>query len=279
MSEVLVKTDRNGTKYFDVTEKCPKCGGTGLVRCYIPVNGGVCYDCGGSGISRYTKKVYTPEYMRKKEAAAKAKLDRETAAKKATAAADNLEFYPKHGFNENGVGYIIIDANTYEIKDEIKEAGGKFNGSIKEWILPQPWKDNDCMELSVDEVYYKDYTDHYRWNNTWRADDEVYISVMNKISEAKLKNSKSNFIGEVGERKLFKAVYTEEHHYDSYYGTTYVYKFMINDDVVCWKTTKFLGFDTGIKVLITGTIKEHSCYNNERVTYLTRCKVMEEENE
>jgi hypothetical protein len=67
-SKVLIKVDRNGTKYWDVTDVCPRCGGRGD---YIlgGLNYGVCFDCGGNGKKQYTVKEYTPEHEAKLEAA------------------------------------------------------------------------------------------------------------------------------------------------------------------------------------------------------------------
>ena len=66
-SKVLIKVDRNGTKYWDVTEDCPRCGGRGD---YIRgINYGTCFLCGGNGKRQYTFKEYTPEHEAKLEAA------------------------------------------------------------------------------------------------------------------------------------------------------------------------------------------------------------------
>lgn len=42
---------------------------------------------------------------------------------------------------------------------------------------------------------------------------------------------------------------------------------------VIWKTTKALGLECGEPVQITGRVKEHSEYKDEKQTVLTRCKV------
>ena len=45
----LIKTDRNGTKYWDESN-CPKCGGKGKIYYYAHVEGGICFKCGGTGV-------------------------------------------------------------------------------------------------------------------------------------------------------------------------------------------------------------------------------------
>lgn len=34
--------------------RCGRCGGSGIISAYIPVNGGVCFGCGGAGVERNT---------------------------------------------------------------------------------------------------------------------------------------------------------------------------------------------------------------------------------
>lgn len=65
-----IKTDRNGTKYFRTTCKCWKCGGCGTYYWGAVINGnpqyaGVCYACGGSGVTETVEKEYTPEHEAK----------------------------------------------------------------------------------------------------------------------------------------------------------------------------------------------------------------------
>ena len=64
----LIKTDRNGTKYWQIVDTCPRCGGRGD---YIlgTLNYGTCFQCGGNGRHEYIWKEYTPEHEAKLEAA------------------------------------------------------------------------------------------------------------------------------------------------------------------------------------------------------------------
>lgn len=63
----LIKTDRNGTKYFMVDRPCVRCGGAGGSDKWA-FTGWTCYECGGSGEGRSEIiKEYTPEYEKKLE--------------------------------------------------------------------------------------------------------------------------------------------------------------------------------------------------------------------
>ena len=73
MTKLLVKTDKNGTKYFQEDCKCWKCGGSGIYEWGAVINGhcqysGVCYSCGGSGVVTVKTKEYTPEHEAKLQA-------------------------------------------------------------------------------------------------------------------------------------------------------------------------------------------------------------------
>lgn len=66
----FIKTDKNGTKYWESECSCWKCGGTGTYRWGAVINGvsqfaGVCYACGGSGKEIKIEKEYTPEHEAK----------------------------------------------------------------------------------------------------------------------------------------------------------------------------------------------------------------------
>ena len=139
----LIRIDRNGTKYWNVVESCPRCGGRGD---YIlgNLNYGVCFQCGGNGRHEYTWKEYTPEHEAKLEARreAKAQKRKEEAVKYAEEHADEIEAenrkiierrYAEYGCDVNGIGYILT-GNTYSMKDQIKRNGGKW--IFGRWICP-----------------------------------------------------------------------------------------------------------------------------------------------
>ena len=69
----LVRTDKNGTRYFEEECKCWKCGGSGTYYWGAVINGspsyaGMCYACEGSGVVIAKTKEYTPEHQAKLDA-------------------------------------------------------------------------------------------------------------------------------------------------------------------------------------------------------------------
>lgn len=142
-SKVLIKTDRNGTKYFSVTDICPRCGGRGdyILGVY---NYGVCFLCGGTGKKNYTVKEYTPEHEAKLEARRKAKQEKRIAeaAKYAEEHADEIakmdqkiieRRYAGFGCGTNGIGYALT-GKTYKEKEKIKKNGGRWIYDV--WVCP-----------------------------------------------------------------------------------------------------------------------------------------------
>lgn len=97
MKKTLVKTDKNGTKYWEYSCTCGKCNGTGIYRWQahhytgtVTDYEGICFACDGTGIARWEEKEYTAEHssqlaaQREKRLAKKqAELDRLAAERKA----------------------------------------------------------------------------------------------------------------------------------------------------------------------------------------------------
>jgi ssDNA-binding Zn-finger/Zn-ribbon topoisomerase 1 len=142
-TKVLIRTDRNGTKYWKVTDICPRCGGRGD---YIlgNQNYGVCFLCYGTGKREYNVKEYTAEHEAKLEARRQAKATKrlEEKAKYESEHADEVaeknrraleRQYAEFGCGKNGIGYALL-GNTYPIKDEIKNNGGKWIYGA--WVCP-----------------------------------------------------------------------------------------------------------------------------------------------
>ena len=88
----------------------------------------------------------------------------------------------------------------------------------------------------------------------------------------------SDFVGTVGERVRDMVVtFEDEFSFDGYYGTTYVLIFRDADgNAIKWMTSSpSINACEGDTVVMTATIKEHSSYNGEKQTLVTRCKFIE----
>jgi hypothetical protein len=154
-TKTLIKTDRNGTKYWNVTDVCPRCGGIGD---YIQgINYGVCFLCGGSGTKNYIFKEYTPEHEAKLEAARQkreaARIAKQEAwkaehAEEIEAARQRIiiERYAQYGCGKDGIGYVLT-GKTYPVKEEIKKNGGRWVWGT--WICPVEVKANGVQSKKI----------------------------------------------------------------------------------------------------------------------------------
>lgn len=143
------KTDKNGTKYY-YDWQCPHCGGAGRADKW-EYTGKTCWECGGSGKRSTAKivKVYTKEYRAILDAKAKARQE----AKEAEAKAAGYEaIMGRYGFNEDGVGYVYT-GNTYDIKEDLKAHGARWNFGMYRWISKKPISDYPCIEIKASEVF------------------------------------------------------------------------------------------------------------------------------
>ena len=199
----LIRTDRNGTRYYRGTQPCPRCGGKGGSENWR-FTGFTCYQCGGSGVVEVEWKEYTPEH--------EAKLAKARAKRQAKRMA---EFEAKQA--------------EYEEKKRLEEEAQKA-----------------------------------------------------REEEIKAQKAISQYVGEVGEKITVQVTYLGSPHWTSHIGwmeqTMYAHNFKDADgNVMVWKSGTYPEAlrEEGKQVLLTGTVKDHSEYKDEKQTVLTRCKIQE----
>ena len=256
----LIKVDKNGTKYYEESA-CPKCGGSGYISYYGHIDGGRCFKCLGTGVYYHTWKEYTEEYSEKL-------AERRVAKAKKGADVRNAEFLKKNGFSEDGVAWVVI-GNTYDIKDELKSEGAKFNPTLG-WHFDHQPENHDCFTVNVNDVCIKDYKDDYLWNDA--------VTIVKELQEKYAPASKSQYIGEVGDKVKMTLKYTGYHSYTTHYTwygeTHYILKFVDGDEnVVIWNTSSYQDIEENKTYTVTGTIKEHSEYKGTKQTVLNRCRI------
>lgn len=285
---ILYDTDKNGTKYYHCSDRCGKCGGRGIISYYVQINGGECFDCGGSGIVQWEEKEYTPEYEQKLEEKRRKRFERKKAKAMALAPEMNAEFFEKNGFNSEGKTYFVL-GKTFEIKDELKAQGAKWDGMSSHWHMAEKPEGREVLEISVDEMYNADYAGIYHWNSNIRVDwsdkYEVKNSYVGKIQDAednlKSQNSTSAHVGQVGEKIEAVVTYIHRASWESSYGynkTTFLHTFKDESgNIFTWKTSTFIDSEYGTKLSLKATVKEHSEYKGIPQTVLTRCKIEEGE--
>lgn len=272
------RVDRNGTHLFtDCT--CNRCGGDGYIAYFGHIEQGVCFECGGSGVSTGTEiKIYTDAYgaKLKEQRAAREEAKRQKLIEES--AEWNKTWLEREGFNADGVTYVVL-GNTYLIKDELKAKGAKFNDMLG-WHMADP-QGYDVAEICVEQVTYRTYIGRFEYI-MWNEGVEIVREAKDaaeKAIKAQRGEHVSEYIGNVGERRDFNCTlvghFTFESHF-SYYGeVNHIYKFEDeNGDIVVWNTSSWID-DQKKNFKFKATVKEHSEYRGEKQTVVTRPKFFE----
>ena len=281
--KILIRTDKNGTKYYHNRCTCFKCGGTGMIEVYRPINGGECFDCNGAGWVEFESKEYTPEYEEKLRVQAEKRAAKKLAKAREQAAELNAEFYSRNGFNSEGKTYVVL-GNTFDIKEELKAQGAKWDRISRHWHMPTQPEGREFLELTADDMYFPDAAGVYDWRNQRLnpvEGKENYTDTIYKAEQSlKAKESTSQHVGEIGEKLTVEVTYIHtsgwENDYGGYWSCNMTYLHTFKDEqgnVFIWKTGKCIEADYGTKFTLKGTVKDHSEYTGVKQTALTRCKL------
>lgn len=276
MALTYIRTDKNGTKiYHNYT--CPRCGGVGGNDAWA-YTGWTCYSCGGTGRREKAEviKEYTPEYRAKLDAQREKREEKKRNEIMAKAVELNEEFFDRQGISREGFFWVVL-GNTYEIKDELREAGATYNSDLG-WYFNKQTSYPSIM-LHVDEYYRKDQYGVYRWNEVNYG--EVVDATKAKIKEANNseKNITSQHFGNVGDKLDITAKYTRSSSWETHFGyrtqTQYCHTFTDGEGhIFIWKTTSpIYDIDIDTEVELKGTIKAHDEYKGIKQTSLQRCKI------
>ena len=264
----LIKTDKNGTQTF-ASCTCRRCGGSGYTP-YYHIDGGKCFECWGTGVvGEYTYQVRTPEYEQKL-------ADRRLAKAQKEAPKRNAEFFKKNGFDENGTAWVVA-GKTFEIKNDLKEAGAKFDPSIG-WHFDHNVDAYKCFEIRIEEIAEKTIRGDWEINPDIREIKKLCAEKSAKLFPTE-EAIKSEYIGNIGDKIEVKVLFKRQYEFVSnytYYGeTNYINTFEDSDgNVLVWKTSSYQDIDTGKTYTIKGTIKDHKEYRSVKQTVLTRCKII-----
>lgn len=284
----IVKIDEENRKAY-IEEKCDRCSGHGIIASRvenghivpIPVDGGVCYKCRGTGVvskwvKAYTEKEYN-RYMNDLKRTAerrKEKAEAKFQALKDNSEANRKELLAKWGFDvENPIIYLVT-GNTYEIKDELKERGGRFNPVLnwyftKEVEVPEG---HELVKVPFDDVY--------EWFPMVKK-FELKETAKDAAAAARIAarpESKSKWMGEVKERmRDLAVVLTGARECSSLYGISTLYTFDCGENKLAWFTTSCPKVDmiVGHSYLLTGTVKKHDERDGVKQTQLNRCILKE----
>lgn len=281
-AKILTVNEAERKAYIE--ETCDRCGGTGIIASRvenghiipIPVDNGICYKCNGEGKTHKWVKAYTEEEMNKYLASqerAKArkaeKIEAERQEKLNKSKENQEELLAKWGYNvENPLIWLICGGDTYAIKDQLKEKGCKYNPAFG-------WYCNHSIDVPVGyKTAIINFYDVYTWFPLSKKFDlnEKAKEIADAAKAALEPESHSEYIGEIKDRiRDLKVTLTAVRSFDGFYGTTFIYTFVHNEDVLVWMTSSCKDVEVGDEFLLTGTVKEHSTYKGVKQTKMSRC--------
>ena len=282
-NDKILSIDEKSHKAY-IEQVCDRCGGTGMIVSRvengrpipIPVDGGVCYKCGGTKkISKWVKAYTEDEYARyinsQKRAKAKKEADKQAYQDNLInkSASNKAALLEKLGYDpEDPKVYIVTGENTYNIKDELKANGARFERALGWYVsheieLPEGYK---FIVFEFDKLY--------NWDPLARRIElkREAKQLVDEAIAAITPKSNSQYIGEPKERiRDMKVVLTAVHTFDGTYGMTTIYTFKRDEDVLVWMTSSCKDIEVGDELLLTGTIKSHDEYKGVKQTKLSRC--------
>ena len=272
--------EKNGKMYVSARCKCDRCNGSGIAISHVcngqPVpyvnDGGICYSCNGAGYFRKEIRLYTDkEFEQMEKASIKAAEKREAAREqkmKAEYANKRAKWLEENCFNENLTTFVYFPADSFEVKDKLKEAGFKFNSSLLWHAAMAPiGNEESCIEVSFNEV-----GEFSAWGEG-HFNPDVKKIIEDKIKKAR-PASKSQWIGEEKDKVTdLPVLLVSIRGFESRYGYSKVVKFLNGDNIITWFTATDIKFEPGDSILLSGTIKKLDEYKGEANTIVTRCKL------
>lgn len=279
-------TNEKGKLCTNVKTICPRCSGHGIIVARvendrlvpIPVDGGICYQCGGAGKITETVRLYTEKEREALDRAterrqAQAEQQREEKREKMLAEADEkaAKWRIKNGISEEGFTYVIT-GDSYSIKDELKSNGWIYSPALK-WHKADPTGYEDrVLKLEADFLNIE----YAAWGEGFFPADlgqRVDASL-----NALLPPSRSEWLGEVNDKvkKLFVTLVRHNTCAGFRGGLQNIFTFEDKEgNVLTWFTSTHSEIEVGNTFYLDGTIKKLDEYKGTKQTVMTRCKLAE----
>ncbi len=184
MEARLIKIDRNGSKHFEGETVCDRCGGKGYYAIGVvngrprlsPLDGGVCWKCGGAG--KVTEKWIerTPEYQAKLDAKRAAKREAEQAKWDAEQERLNAERAEREAREK-----AEREAEEARIKAEkaISQHVGKIGEKIEfkgSYVRSGAWEQKSFSGYGTETMYVHTFKDSDGNVFTWKTRNGVGLN-------------------------------------------------------------------------------------------------------
>ena len=274
--------EKNGKMYVSARCKCDRCTkGVYVTRVENgqliphPAFGGVCLKCGGSGFITKEVRLYTDkEFEQMEKASIKAVEKREAAREqkmKAEYADKRAKWLEENCFNENLTTFVYFPADSFEVKDSLKDAGFHFSKNLLWHIanIPEGYEDK-VVEIALNQV-----AEIGAWGEGfYRPGARTFVDDILKNCRP-IEESTSEWLFEEKERFYDYAVVLKSvRGMETRFGWTQLVKFEDADgNILQWWTAVEIKAEVGDQVLLTGTVKAHDEYKGVKSTTVTRCKI------
>lgn len=179
--------------------------------------------------------------------------------------------------------YILSEYDRTKIEDEAKDA--------VEWIksLPEDEATKSSYLFNLKQIINAGYCTARHFGFLASLIPSYRKSEYKRLLDEKHGNAKvSNYVGNIGDKVSVKVTYLNSYSYSTNFGYSYIHLFVDdNGNIFKWTTSQAVMYDLhytvanitsrhaldkGAVVQLTGKIKEHSEYHNQKQTVLTRCK-------
>jgi len=218
---------------------CDYCG-TGIRYVYrVRSSDGIQFDCGGECVLKCDKDAHRQARAIRRDA----NRERKAAATRATRAellvrqaADRQARLAASPFAQGLLGWLIFVADAGYPREFATDLFRRLLGG---WAIAD-----------------------YEWR---RLHELVTESSAPKINE---------WLGTIKQRQTVDVLVTRIHSFENYYGTAYIISMRTSSGhSLTWKTGSPGSMERAHRYEITATVKDHSVYNGEKQTVVTRCKV------
>ncbi len=237
--------DEKGKPYTLTPRPCSRCGGAGGSDKWAHT-GWTCFDCGGSGKHIHgpeKSKLYTAEQLVKLNATADKKAAKKAAAAAEKAAIAKAEAEARRADFEEVHKHLIARAEAFASRSEFV-ADVLYKGLEK-----CEWSDKQCNAL---------------------------LTAIERIEANDKRKAGAVYLGKIGERlKGIKATVMNRVSGEGLYGLWAITTLRTPEgNTIVIKSGRFYA-EKGDEVTITGTVKDHSLYGDEKQTQLERVKIEE----
>lgn len=184
-------------------------------------------------------------------------------------------WFKKNGYNEKGFTYVYFPKDSFDVKDELKEAGFRFDKTLL-WHAPEI---PAGYEDKVVEIWFQAIGTMSTWFEGFYTPAAKDI-VMKRLIEARPEEDRpqpTEWYGEEKDKVNLHVTVVFKKSMTTAYGPTNLIKFKDDEGhLFQWWSASALAEDLeeGQELQLAGTIKSHDEYLGTKYTTLTRCKAV-----